>query len=169
MTKQCQDFSGARSTCPPCCGITLPAIKGLTVIHLSGLFDCGIAMFHKLRYHRSLKHKERDVVSQILLSASAIALLRSCVGSVELDMKAWSSGAFPINYCCLRSVPVVSTDFGRQDEVDWHFEAFGRSHVCKMFPAFLERFCCFAWLLHEAVKIWSSFIERKSNSSGRGV
>lgn len=87
------------------------------------------------------------MVSQILLSASAISLLRSCVGSVELDMKAWNLGAFPKNYCYLRSFPVVSTDFGRQDEVDWHFEAFGRSHVCKMFPAFLELFfvllgCC---------------------------
>lgn len=84
-------------------------------------------------------------------------------------MRAWNLGAFPQNYYYLQSFPVVSTDFGRQDEVDWHFEAFGRSHVCKNFPAFLERFFCFAWLLHEAVKIWSSLIERKSNPSGRGV
>lgn len=81
---------------------------------------------------------------KILLSASAIPLLRSCVGSVELDMEAWNLGAFPKIYCYLRSFPVVSTGFGRQDEVDWHFEAFGRSHVCNMFSAFLERFfgCC---------------------------
>ena len=79
--------------------LRLPAIEGLPVIHPSGLSDCGVTIFHKLRYHRPLKHKERDVVSQILLSASAISLLRSCVGSVELDMKAWNLGAFPKNYC----------------------------------------------------------------------
>ena len=90
---------GSQIDLSSCCGIALPAIEGLPVIHPSGLSDCGIAIFHKLRYHRPLKHKERDVVSQILLSASAISLLRSCVGSVELDMKAWNLGAFPKNYC----------------------------------------------------------------------
>lgn len=53
---------GSQIDLSSCC-ITLPAIEGLPVIHPSGLSDCGIAIFQKLRYHRPLKHKERDVVS----------------------------------------------------------------------------------------------------------